>query len=226
MVDLPGKRRTRAEQVKETRERFLQAGGEVFSRRGFDAASLEEISALAGYTRAAIYRYFPSKAALLVACVENEVESFLERRDEVLRHVSGEAMLLSEFGAAVIAETLVGTERWRTAMTEFERHADEEPELHARIATFLRDSERRNRDILRRLCRSLGVEPPMPLEDLNHVMEALAYGLYLQGGPGSEQRVTKLFTDVLNLLLASGEPPTSARPTGQPGRISKAKARS
>jgi AcrR family transcriptional regulator len=210
MVDLPGRRRTRAEQVQQTRERFLQAGGEVFARRGFDAASLEEISALAGYTRAAIYRYFPSKAALLVACVEAEVDTLLQRRDEVLRHVSGEATLLSEFGATVIAETLVGTERWRTAMTEFERHAEDEPELHARIATFIKDSERRNRDILRRLCRALGVEPPMPLDDLNHVMEALAYGLYLQGGPGSEQRATKLFSDVLNLLLANGE--ASSRP--------------
>ena len=65
---------------------------------------------------------------------------------------TGEATLLSDFGATVIAETLMGTERWRLAMTEFKQVSADKPELTARIATLIDDGERRNREMLLRLC--------------------------------------------------------------------------
>ena len=39
-----------------TRELLLDAAEEVFARRGFEGASLEEIAEAAGYTRGAIYK--------------------------------------------------------------------------------------------------------------------------------------------------------------------------
>lgn len=48
----------------------LKAAGEVFARRGFDAASVREIARSAGLTPAALYHYFPSKEALMEGLID------------------------------------------------------------------------------------------------------------------------------------------------------------
>ncbi|AEC02834.1 TetR/AcrR family transcriptional regulator [Parasphaerochaeta coccoides] len=50
-------------------ERILTAATELFSQKGFDATSVNEIAALAGVNKALIYYYFPSKDALLGSIV-------------------------------------------------------------------------------------------------------------------------------------------------------------
>jgi AcrR family transcriptional regulator len=58
------KRLTREEQKAQTRTRLIDAAGRVFVRRGFEAASVEEITAEAGYTRGAFYSNFEGKEQL------------------------------------------------------------------------------------------------------------------------------------------------------------------
>jgi AcrR family transcriptional regulator len=50
-----------------TRDLLLDAAEEVFARRGFEGASLEEIAEAAGYTRGAIYKHFGGKVGLFLA---------------------------------------------------------------------------------------------------------------------------------------------------------------
>ena len=42
----------------------------MFAERGIEAATLDEVAAAAGFTKGAIYRQFPSKAAFLLALFE------------------------------------------------------------------------------------------------------------------------------------------------------------
>lgn len=75
---LPRERRqrlTRAEQKAETRRRLLDAAAEVFLRRGFQGASVEEISDEAGFTRGAFYSNFESKEELFVELLQERVYS-------------------------------------------------------------------------------------------------------------------------------------------------------
>ncbi len=53
----------------DTRERLLQAAGEVFGEKGFDAATIREICARAGANLAAVHYYFGDKRQLYLAAV-------------------------------------------------------------------------------------------------------------------------------------------------------------
>lgn len=62
--------RTKTEKRRET---ILAAAAAVFEERGIEAASMAEIAARVGGSKATLYNYFPSKEALLlaVACSRN-----------------------------------------------------------------------------------------------------------------------------------------------------------
>jgi AcrR family transcriptional regulator len=64
--------------AEERREKILDAALEVFSERGFAAATTRELAARAGITEAIIYRHFRSKEEVLRGVVE---------RDSFLQHV-------------------------------------------------------------------------------------------------------------------------------------------
>ena len=50
-----------------TRERILDAALELFTEQGYDKASLRELAQRMGFTKAALYYHFPSKADILMA---------------------------------------------------------------------------------------------------------------------------------------------------------------
>jgi AcrR family transcriptional regulator len=60
-----------------TRDVLLDAAEDVFARRGFEGAALEEIAEAAGYTRGAIYKNFGSKEELFLAVNHRFNERFL-----------------------------------------------------------------------------------------------------------------------------------------------------
>ncbi|SNY54132.1 TetR/AcrR family transcriptional regulator [Paractinoplanes atraurantiacus] len=49
---------------------IVEAAGQVFSERGYHAASMEEIAAKVGISAAALYRHFPNKYALFAECAD------------------------------------------------------------------------------------------------------------------------------------------------------------
>ncbi len=72
------KRRTRAPDV--TRNTLLQAAFAEMYRRGFQAASLDNILKETGVTKGALYHHFPDKAALGRAVVNEVVKGLLLER--------------------------------------------------------------------------------------------------------------------------------------------------
>lgn len=58
------------EEAAATRLAVLDAARSVFSQRGYEAAHLEDVAAIAGVTRGAIYHHFGSKADLYVALID------------------------------------------------------------------------------------------------------------------------------------------------------------
>ncbi|SDT46209.1 TetR/AcrR family transcriptional regulator [Actinoplanes derwentensis] len=53
---------------------IVEAAGQVFSERGYHAASMEEIAAAVGISAAALYRHFPNKYALFAGCADVMVD--------------------------------------------------------------------------------------------------------------------------------------------------------
>src|SRR3712207_4648784 len=68
-------RLTRAEKQAQTRDRLVDAAARVFARRGFHAASVEEIAEEAGYSHGAVYSNFSGKEELFIAVYEHRVAS-------------------------------------------------------------------------------------------------------------------------------------------------------
>jgi len=63
---------------REVRERqILDAAVRVFSRNGYHAASMDEISEVAGISKPMIYAYLGSKEDLFSACIKREANEFL-----------------------------------------------------------------------------------------------------------------------------------------------------
>lgn len=53
------------------REQILKAATEIFTRRGFAAATVPEIARLAGIAAGTIYLYYPNKRDLFIAVIKN-----------------------------------------------------------------------------------------------------------------------------------------------------------
>jgi AcrR family transcriptional regulator len=66
-----------------TRDRILDAARSLFTRRGFDAASVREIVAKAGVNLGAVTYHFGSKEALYHAAIESMAGPFAERIAEL-----------------------------------------------------------------------------------------------------------------------------------------------
>lgn len=68
-----------------TAEEFKAAARRVFAERGYSATKITDITGEAGRAVGGIYRYFPSKAAVLKALADD----FLETRHQKVAHTSG-----------------------------------------------------------------------------------------------------------------------------------------
>jgi AcrR family transcriptional regulator len=90
-----------------TRARLLEAAAEVYARRGFAGATLEEVASQAGFTKGAVYGHFGSKENLLVALVE-----------EHLAKQIAEQMALFDRDRATWERPLAGSERWMEDVQE------------------------------------------------------------------------------------------------------------
>ncbi|WP_345810734.1 TetR/AcrR family transcriptional regulator [Paraburkholderia sp. PREW-6R] len=67
-------RLTREQSKDQTRERLLDAAQALFMKKGFVAASVEDIAGAAGYTRGAFYSNFRSKSELFLELLRRDHE--------------------------------------------------------------------------------------------------------------------------------------------------------
>ena len=71
-------RLTRAESQARTRQHVLDAAAVVFARRGFHAASIDDVAEEANYTKGAVYSNFGSKEELFLAVLEARLQDQVE----------------------------------------------------------------------------------------------------------------------------------------------------
>jgi AcrR family transcriptional regulator len=72
---MPRKRLTREESRDQTRERLLSSAAVIIAKKGIAAASVEDITAHAGYTRGAFYSNFESKLDLFIELLKRDHEN-------------------------------------------------------------------------------------------------------------------------------------------------------
>jgi AcrR family transcriptional regulator len=68
---MTGKKERKDKAAAQRREQILKAALEVFSQKGFAAATVPEIAKAAGVAAGTIYLYYPSKRELFIAVIKN-----------------------------------------------------------------------------------------------------------------------------------------------------------
>lgn len=66
-------------------QELLEAALEVFARRGYRNARLDDVADAAGVTKGAIYHYFDTKEALLLGVIEHYQAIAFDRAEDALR---------------------------------------------------------------------------------------------------------------------------------------------
>jgi AcrR family transcriptional regulator len=68
----------------ERRQQLVEVGRELFARRGYEATSIEEVSARADVSKPVVYEHFGGKEGLYAAVVDGEMRQLLERFESAL----------------------------------------------------------------------------------------------------------------------------------------------
>jgi AcrR family transcriptional regulator len=127
------KRLTRAEKQAETRAALLESAANVFALRGFQAASVEEITESAGYSRGAFYSNFDTKEELFLALIESRTEKNLRDIAEAFREGDTPEERIRSGGAFV--DSMAGRDRqWCVLYMEFWARAVRDPKLRSRFS--------------------------------------------------------------------------------------------
>ncbi len=172
-------RRTRAARAegREARDDLLTAALQVFARRGYRQAGVDEIAAAAGYSKGALYWHFSGKEDLLLTLLEERIDAPTRELVALLesappdRDMSVEAS--AEFARRLTAQrdaVLLENEYWSLAIRDPELRA-----LYAERQTELRGAVARALEARARHLGSPGL--PMPAEDVARIVMSIAGGL-------------------------------------------------
>ncbi|HEV7163262.1 MAG TPA: TetR family transcriptional regulator [Solirubrobacteraceae bacterium] len=214
---MDGSRRlTRAEQQAQTRARLIEAAGRVFARRGFQAASIEEIAEEAGYSHGAVYSNFEGKADLFLAVFEDYMAERVRELAETQSDLADDAPL--EVRARALAD------QWMDRLTrdresfvlhmEFVAHADRDPELARRFGTRSAAMRQALSHYIVQFQREAGAELAMPADDLALILRALGIGLAIESLVSPDAVRRDVYGDFVELLVsrmregAPTEPPS------------------
>ncbi|MEM1185920.1 MAG: TetR/AcrR family transcriptional regulator [Planctomycetota bacterium] len=72
-----------------TRERLIGTGLDLFYKQGFHATGLDQILTEVGTTKTTFYKYFESKEALALACIQRRDEGWRARLPQLLAERAG-----------------------------------------------------------------------------------------------------------------------------------------
>jgi AcrR family transcriptional regulator len=203
-------RMTRAERAEQTRAELVAAARTAFLRRGFHGASLDEISAEAGYTTGAVYSRFGGKDELFLAVLDDHMEHRMRLYEDA-------ADAADDFEGAQrrVIRTAIAAGRaepgWTPLLMEFWTHAARREDLRAAVA----ERNERSLDLAaamqERIAERFGVRLLRSPREMQRAVSAMARGLSLERQIGPDADREGLYEDcVIGLLRAYTEQRSTA----------------
>ena len=118
----------------QTREHLLAAAAEVFAERGFHGASLDEVAAVAGFTKGAVYSNFKNKEDLFLALFKANYDREMDAIRAALNdsEVPPEARI-SDFVALIRDQSTQGGRNFNLLYQEFWLYAARNPEVRKEL---------------------------------------------------------------------------------------------
>jgi AcrR family transcriptional regulator len=172
-------RMTRKEKQARTRRLLMAAAAKVCAKRGLQQTSVDEVAEQAGYTKGAFYANFASKEELFLAMLD---ERFAERVKEIDRVLAGsdDPEAMARRAGADFARYLSADPEWQRLFFEFSAHAARNPEFREELVTRYRSLRERMAELFRRRAAELGIESPVPYDQLALMTFAMANGFALE----------------------------------------------
>ena len=96
-----------AERRAQTTRQLLDAAAEVFTQRGFHAATIDDIAEAAGYTKGAVYANFAGKEALFLALLDRHLDDQVAQVDRLVG-AAADADLRTELRDATAEQLATG----------------------------------------------------------------------------------------------------------------------
>ncbi|HEY3272395.1 MAG TPA: TetR family transcriptional regulator [Methanocella sp.] len=135
------------EEAEVTREKLLDAGLKVFSRKGYATATLDDIAKEAGVTRGAVYWHFKGGKADLMVAILND--GLMRVNDIMLEVIAAEEKPINKLErlAVRMLEFLEEDEKYRALQEILIFKTGEDPDLTLRLA----DKQLAQRETLKNL---------------------------------------------------------------------------
>lgn len=162
-----------------SRAALLDAAVTVFVARGYEAASLDDIAAIAGYTRGAVYSSFDDKEDLFLAAVSAMNEKWITSFTEVFRDARKSGELRLESLARLWEKFAIGDEKRHRLMLEFRVFAMRNSAAAKRLAEFERRTEAAMAAIVQEDIDAGAIDPVLPADDVAALMYAASEGILL-----------------------------------------------
>jgi len=111
-VGTPKKESRVTRRQKRNRLALIEAGREVMSKKGIDAATMQEIADAADLGAGTIYSYFRSKEDLAIAVIESLMSNLAVRIEQVTNTFNDPARVYA-YGIRTVLNTACQDERWK-----------------------------------------------------------------------------------------------------------------
>jgi len=200
---------SRDELFEAKRGALLREAASAFTRKGFHAASLDDIAQKLGVTKAALYHYFPSKHALLKECFARALEVGFEGLAKAEAQ-GGNARVRLNTALRFYLKEMIDELSCCVVLTE--EHAllpDDYAELLQQRDRF----EIALRDLIRAGIADGSIVPCDPKLTVFTILGAVHWvsKWFNQGGAWSADAVSTALTDLLDRMLSTT--PVAALPT-------------
>jgi AcrR family transcriptional regulator len=172
-------RLTREEKKARTRAQLIDAAATVFARRGFVAASLDEVADEAGLTKGAVYSNFDSKEELFQAVIDDRLNEPMLRLAEDLDTTGTFAERAME-GARMFVDMAQQERDLFLLALEHNIYVARHPEHVPAYSARYREQLAMVADLITEQSKRSGLSLPLPADEMAIAVEALSQGMALQ----------------------------------------------
>jgi AcrR family transcriptional regulator len=169
-----------AERRARTSRRLLDAAAEVFARRGFHAATVDDVAEAAGHTKGAVYAHFASKDALFLALLDRHLDDQLAQVDRLVGERSPDELQSGLQEAAARAMTNGGGSPLGPLMLEFWLYAARDARARDALAERYQRMRERLAATIAARDTARGLAAARAATDVATLVLALDAGLFVQ----------------------------------------------
>ncbi|HWB95423.1 MAG TPA: TetR/AcrR family transcriptional regulator [Bryobacteraceae bacterium] len=169
------KRLTRRESREVTRARLIESAEKLFVRKGFDATSVEQIAAEAGFSRGAFYSNFTDKDSIFLSLLNKrhrEIRLALDVLFEKIPSVEGRFLAARDWYREQWRQ-----QRWTVLQTELHLRALRNRSVRKKLSALLQQEINGYSDLILRYYREAGLPAPEAPQVLAVSLYAVAHGL-------------------------------------------------